>query len=543
MSSTLDPLVKARMQIHTETVIRAKKSVRKAFLTRYRDDFPAFMRDMVSWPPDGGPTSYQLEIADALMQYSRVAVVGPHGLGKGLCASLLMWWGIATLDGVTDWKTGVTAGGFRQLTHFLWPEFRKWGRAIRWDLIGRPPPDPRNEMLRLTFRGVSGEAFAAAATNPELLEGAHASQIIYILDEAKALPDANFDSIEGAFSGAGSGGRKAYALTLSTPGDASGRFYDICTHGTELTAYDATTRSFTTRQQPGEQGIAYGEWKVRRVTFEETVRAGRNNEAWGEARKLQWGAASAMYVNRVLGQFIRNRTDGTIPLSWIEAAMERWDEAGILSPTPDGVRTIRHGSLSALGVDVGGGTDLGVIAPRYGLWIGRLHYEPDADPTTMGEIASTMLEDTNAPAVVDAIGVGAGVVSELRKQGRRVIPFVASERAEETDSTGIMSFVNLRAYAWWHLRELLDPKHEEQVALPPDDRLAADLSAPRWWATNSGKIQLESKDDLRGRTGRSPDAGDAVVMAFYDGIDSRSGPDLRGVSVINFTRPSPWGIA
>lgn len=31
----------------------------------------------------------------------------------------------------------------------------------------------------------------------------------------------------------------------------------------------------------------------------------------------------------------------------------------------------------------------------------------------------------------------------------------------------------------------------------------------------TGKIQLEAKEDLKGRLGRSPDRADAVAMAFY----------------------------
>ena len=47
-----------------------------------------------------------------------------------------------------------------------------------------------------------------------------------------------------------------------------------------------------------------------------------------------------------------------------------------------------------------------------------------------------------------------------------------------------------------------------------DDTLVGDLTAPRWKVTGGGKIQVESKDDIRARLGRSTDDGDAVVMAF-----------------------------
>jgi hypothetical protein len=34
--------------------------------------------------------------------------------------------------------------------------------------------------------------------------------------------------------------------------------------------------------------------------------------------------------------------------------------------------------------------------------------------------------------------------------------------------------------------------------------------------TSGGRVQVESKEDIRKRIGRSTDDGDAVVMAFWD---------------------------
>lgn len=53
--------------------------------------------------------------------------------------------------------------------------------------------------------------------------------------------------------------------------------------------------------------------------------------------------------------------------------------------------------------------------------------------------------------------------------------------------------------------------------LPDDELLKADLTVPHWKVLSGGKIQLESKDDIKKRLGRSTDTGDAVVMAFWQG--------------------------
>ncbi len=54
-----------------------------------------------------------------------------------------------------------------------------------------------------------------------------------------------------------------------------------------------------------------------------------------------------------------------------------------------------------------------------------------------------------------------------------------------------------------------------EVSLPDDDDLRADLSALRYLFTQDGRIQIENKDEVRRRLGRSPDRGDAVALAHW----------------------------
>ena len=62
---------------------------------------------------------------------------------------------------------------------------------------------------------------------------------------------------------------------------------------------------------------------------------------------------------------------------------------------------------------------------------------------------------------------------------------------------------------------MLDPHSGVDVLLPPDDLLTGDLVAPHYRVMSGGRIQCESKDDIRKRIGRSTDSGDAVVMALW----------------------------
>ena len=133
--------------------------------------------------------------------------------------------------------------------------------------------------------------------------------------------------------------------------------------------------------------------------------------------------------------------------------------------------------------------------------------------TTCGHVVA-QLQGREVLAVVDVIGVGSGVVDRLNEQRYRVLPFNASERAMGKGPGGL-EFLNRRAESGWGLRALLDPANDPTVCLPPDDELLGELVAPRWSVTSAGRVQIEGKDDLRKRLGRSTDSADAAVMAFY----------------------------
>jgi hypothetical protein len=93
--------------------------------------------------------------------------------------------------------------------------------------------------------------------------------------------------------------------------------------------------------------------------------------------------------------------------------------------------------------------------------------------------------------------------------------FVASQGTDRKDPSGTFGFLNLRAFAWWHLRERLNPENGAVIALPPIPELIGDLTTPIWMEVAGGKIKIESKEDIKKRNdGRSTDYGDAVVMAF-----------------------------
>lgn len=430
-----------------------------------------------------------------------MAVRGPHGLGKTAIAAWAILWFALTRDG-RDWKIPTTASVWRQLQKFLWPEVHKWSRHLQWHKIGREPFG-RYELLKLTLRLDTGEASAIASNNHELIEGAHADHLLYIFDEAKAISDDTFDAAEGAFAGAGPDTEmEALALAISTPGAPAGRFYQI--H----------------KRAPG-----FEDWSTRHVKLEEAIAAGRVSRHWAKQRKKQWRPDSAVYQNRVLGEFAASDEDAVIPLAWVEHANEIWyqwhaEQSTHHQPAP----------IQIIAADVArSGADKTIIAPRSSNVITELRkYSKQSTMATTGRIVGLLRKHLDAIAIIDVMGVGAGVVDRAREHddvAGRIVAYNGAEKAvfirgnrevPLTDASGELTFVNKRSWAYWNLREMLDPESDHQVGLPPDDTLTGDLTTPKHDVRSGGRIVVEKKADVKKRIGRSPDEGDTVVMAFSD---------------------------
>jgi hypothetical protein len=124
---------------------------------------------------------------------------------------------------------------------------------------------------------------------------------------------------------------------------------------------------------------------------------------------------------------------------------------------------------------------------------------------------------------VDVVGVGWGVYGRLRELSRKmnprshetehdalIIPFNSAEAAIDNKK-----FLNKRAEMWWEVgREFSRQELWDLTFI--DDETAVELAAPKYKLTSRGLTQIEGKDDLRKRIGRSTDNADALLMAFME---------------------------
>ncbi len=211
------------------------------------------------------------------------------------------------------------------------------------------------------------------------------------------------------------------------------------------------------------------------------------------------------------GNFMLARQDDdfqVIPTEWIRAAQARW------TPEPPA-----HAPMSAIAADVAqGGADNTILAARYDGWFAPLKVIPGVQTPTGNEVAGLVIaERRNGAAVIIDMGGGYGGATHMRLKDNLIEPLIAHKGAESSvrrTADQQFGFFNKRAEIAWRLREALDPGQDggSSIALPDDPVLVSDLTALKFEITSSG-IKVTPKEKLVDALGRSPDRGDAVMMA------------------------------
>ena len=163
------------------------------------------------------------------------------------------------------------------------------------------------------------------------------------------------------------------------------------------------------------------------------------------------------------------------------------------------------GSPRVLGVDVARfGADRSVIQKRQGL----AAYEPiifnDIDNMTLAGMVGQTINEWKPDAVFIDAGRGEGVIDRLRQLGFFVNEVNFGGRPTNP------RYNNKRSEMWDSVRIWLD----DGGSLPKNTDLKTDLCVPTYKFDASNRLQLESKDEIKKRGGRSPDLGDALALTF-----------------------------
>lgn len=115
---------------------------------------------------------------------------------------------------------------------------------------------------------------------------------------------------------------------------------------------------------------------------------------------------------------------------------------------------------------------------------------------------------------VDSVGVGGGAVDACHDEGYHVREFIAGARPVYREDS-FFKFKDRRSQGWWELREKI---RTGNFSLPDEvsQTLVTDLTSIKYDVSGDKVIRVWSKDKLKKEIGRSPDEGDAVMMAAFD---------------------------
>jgi len=163
-----------------------------------------------------------------------------------------------------------------------------------------------------------------------------------------------------------------------------------------------------------------------------------------------------------------------------------------------------------LGVDPSGsGKDKTGFCLRTGRVTHRVWTANTKDTMEVVGLVVNLLKDM--PAIkycfIDKIGVGHGVYDRLKELGHSGI--VKAVNASDKASKDV--YMNLRAEMWARAKEWLE---DEPCSLPDDPELLNQLASVGYGADSKGRLQIESKKDIKTDGRPSPDLADAFTYTF-----------------------------
>lgn len=456
-------------------------------VSKFYADPEGFVRFAYSWGEPGplanasGPQEWQKSVLDQIGEEVRkrkfdgrnavapirVAIASGHGIGKTTIVAWIVNWIMSTRPGAIG---TVTANTFPQLQAKTWAAILAWTRrciTAHWFTISS---------TRLAYRESPESWFCTPQTcreeNSEAFAGQHAatSSSFYMFDEASSIPEKIFEVAEGGLTDG-----EPMIFLFGNPTRSQGKFHRVC-FGSERNRWlhrsiDSRDSSMTNKQQIAEWAHDYGEdsdfFRVR-------------------VKGLPPAASDLQFIDSNRVQEAQRRDAVSFP-----------DDPLIV------------------GVDVArGGNDWNVIRFRKGFDARtipaiRIPGEETRDTMRLVTVLCDVIEKHRPHYVfVDGTGIGGPIVDRMKQLGHRCVHEVqfAWKAPDE-------HYANMRAWMWWRMKEWL-----LKGAIPKDERLETDLTAPGYVHDKQGRVLLEAKEDMKKRGLDSPDDADALACTFAQAV-------------------------
>jgi phage terminase large subunit len=438
------------------------------------------------------PDPWQEEALEAFPTTRRLALRSSKGPGKTALEAWIAWNFLLTRPHPKVAATSVTS---ENLSDNLWTEMAKWQAKspllkdqFEWTktrIFSKACPETWWMSARTWPKS------ADATRQADTLAGLHADYLLFILDEVGAIPDAVMAAAEAGLAS----GVESHLLIAGNPTMLSGPLYRACSSESHL-------------------------WKVIEITSDpdDPRRSPRVSIQWAREQIEKYGADNPWVLVNVFGRFPPSSMNALLGPDDVRDAMNRQVAPG----------AYQH-AARILGVDVARqGDDQTVIFGRQGLHTLMPIKLRVPDGFQVAGRVGLEYDNWDADAVfIDQTGgYGAGVIDAMRSMNRR--PIGVEFAGTPTDA----GFVNKRAEIWWKMAEWV----KGGGSLPNDPELVGELTTPTYFFKGD-KIQIEEKQQIKERLGRSPDCFVAGTMVLTP-TGERPIEDLRpGDEVV-----TPWAV-
>lgn len=420
--------------------------------------------------PDEWQTAELKEIARKLLDPSadtgvilREAIASGHGIGKSAFVAWLILWALSTFE---DTMGVVTANTETQLKTKTWANVAKWYRLCivkHWFTFTATALYSVQPDHEKTWRV---DMVAWSENNTEAFAGLHnqGKRILLIFDEGSSIPDSIWEVSEGALTDAGT---EIIWAVFGNPTRNTGRFREC-----------------------------FGRYKHRWHTQQIDSRTSRLTD---QKQIQEWiddyGIDSDFVKVRVRGLFPNMSAKQFFNLADVDAAYGRHLRVDQYNFAP-----------KILTCDPAWeGDDLLEIGLRQGLAFKLLRTIPKNDnDIEIANILAQIEDEEQADAVFVDAGYGTGIVSAGRTWGRNwTLVWFAGESSDP-------GMLNKRAQMANELKQWL----KGGGAIPELPELRDDILCPETVPRTDGKVQLESKKEIKKRLGRSPGKFDVLLLSF-----------------------------
>lgn len=418
----------------------------------------------------------------------RLSIVSGHGCGKTSLVSWVILWFLFTHP---DAQVACTSPSKEQMYDVLWKELNKW--------ISKMKPQGLSDQYiweagHIRMAAAPGIWFARAKTsskeNTEALAGVHGPWVMLVADEASGVEEPIFEAMEGSLTG-----EHILVFIISNGTRNIGYFYD--------THHDKDSKRWQTYRFDGTASPLVTKSSI---------------DGW----KDKYGEDSTQYAVRVLGKFPdEGQVDdkGYVPLfSERDIHFTRYDSQWKPVGRP----------IAAIDPS-GEGQDLSAWALRDRFIAAILHTEKSSNPKGLAATSVTLCDKywvDPVDFVIDSFGSGADISMEMalmtsaEKRPWRVTPQNVGEPCEDEDQREF--YINKRAEMFYKMMLWVRAGGSFMELPTPDEteRFKRELLSIRFKRTQSGRIQMMSKVEMKKLGFNSPNMADAVALTFLrpDGV-------------------------